>query len=132
MHILLYILNVSSCLCSFLFQSLWLCHSGHVFPQYAHPCSSTDALWLCDHCQNMSRTCGGDGLYCIYINEMFLFISNIYHSAISSLSCRGCHIQPVMVFGQNGHHLLKEVAWPRQPFVVSPLSLCWFLSVIKQ
>lgn len=46
-----------------------------------------------------------------------------YLFTFTSLSYRGFHIQPVTVFGQNGHHLLKEVAWPQQPFVVSPLSL---------
>lgn len=41
---------------------------------------------------------------------------------ISSPSHRVFHIRPVMVFGQNGHRLLKEVAWPQQPSAVSPLS----------
>lgn len=47
---------------SFLFQSVWLCHSGHVFPEYAHSHSSAHTLWLCDHCQDLSRTCGGASL----------------------------------------------------------------------
>lgn len=63
LHILVYILNVSSSLHSLLLQSVWLCYSGHVLPEYAHPCSSTDAFWLCYPCQDLSRTCGGALVY---------------------------------------------------------------------
>lgn len=141
MHIALSILNISSFLHSFLFQSVWLCYSGHVLPEHAHSCSSTDAFWLCYYCQGVSRTCGGAWLFSIAFSltqemgnekDFYLdYISNIYQSVISSLSYRGFHIRPVMVSGQNGHHLLKEVAWPRQPFVVGPLSPSLFLSVFK-
>jgi hypothetical protein len=36
----------------------------------------------------------------------------------NSFSRRVFHTQRAMVSGQNGPHLLKEVDWPRQPFVV--------------
>lgn len=41
------------------FQSVWLCHSSHIFPEHADPHSSTSTFWMCHHCQDISRTCGG-------------------------------------------------------------------------
>lgn len=62
--------DVSSCFYSFLFQSVWLCYSGHVLPEYAHPLSSTDAFRLCYHCQDFSRACGGKWLFSMASTKM--------------------------------------------------------------
>lgn len=43
---------------------------------------------------------------------------------LCSFSCRGFHIQPAMVSGQNGRRLLREVAWPQPLFAVRQPALC--------
>ena len=127
-HILLYLLNGFFFLYSSLFQSVWLRHSSHIMPEHAHPRGRPDALWLRYHRQDMSRTCGGTStpelpLKCKKRTRWtdLHFIQIIQHSVISSLLYRVFHIRPVTVFGQNGLHLSKEVAWPQQRFVVSRL-----------
>lgn len=123
----------------FLFQSVWLCYSGHVLPEYAHPYSSTNAFWLRYHCQGVSRTCGGAWLLFVAFFQthaqqkqgIFLyFILNIHESCVISLPpFREFLTLPVMVFGQNGLHHSRGAAWLRQLSVVSHCHRgCLFLS----
>lgn len=101
------------------FQGVWLCHSGHILPKHVYPYSSTNAFWLCHHCQGATGTRGGASCLLPLLFPKEKMCNESATLLLFAPFRRGFHIQRATAFGQNGRPLSREVVSPRQLSVVS-------------